>query len=644
MDSAAYHQLVQTLNDHARAYYTLDNPVIPDTEYDRLYRQLCDFEEANPLLIDPSSPTQRIGDKLSEKFEPFVHSQPLPSLGNVFNETELLAFYNRVLKELNLENVEFTVEPKMDGLAVALHYKDGILVSAATRGNGKVGENVTHNIKTIRSLPLKLQQPVTIEVRGEVFMRKSVFETISDQFANPRNAAAGSLRQLDPNITAQRRLDIFLYQGLTPHLNSHSESLDYLRQLGLPVIPDVDHRNTFKGLMEACDTIHNNRHSYDWEIDGAVIKINTLLYQNHLGFTAKAPRWAVAYKFAAEQAVTTLNSITVQVGRTGILTPVAELEPVRVGGVMVQRATLHNIDEIRRKDLHINDTVLIQRAGEVIPEVVKCIEPAPNRIAFNMPTECPVCGSPVMQLPDEVAFRCGNLSCAAQVKGKIAHFVSRKAMDIEGIGESLIDQLVELGHVKNPADLYRLSQSQWASLERMAEKSANNIVAALEKSKTIPLGRFIYALGIPLVGEKTADILGQHFSVLEAFRKAQKEDLLALNEFGEKTADIVHQTLLQPDFSNVVDALLEVGLHVMPQEKTSGPLEGLKFLITGTLENYSRLEAEAAIKTRGGKIASSVSKQLDFLVVGENAGSKLDKAEKLGITCLTEEEFRRKLS
>ncbi len=636
----AYTDLIQTLNQYARDYYTNDTPSISDAEYDHLYRTALQFEEANPLLVDPASPTQRIGDKPLEKFEQFEHSQPLPSLGNIFNFSELETFYNRILKDLSLDasHLNFTIEPKMDGLAVAVHYQNGLLVSAATRGNGKVGENVTHTVKTIKSLPLQLKEPITLEVRGEVFIRKSMFEKIKDQFANPRNAAAGSLRQLDPAIAAQRHLDIMIYQGVSLPFSSHSETLSYLKQLGFQT-SQILKASSLQDVQTACDTIQKNRASYDWDIDGAVIKVDDLLFQSHLGFTAKAPRWAVAYKFASEQAATQLHDITVQVGRTGILTPVAELVPVKVGGVTVQRATLHNIDEIRRKDLHINDTVLIQRAGDVIPEVVKVVLQADDRKPFEMPTNCPVCDSVVVQLPEEVAFRCINPQCKAQLKGRLSHFVSRKAMDIDGLGDAIIDQVVDLELVKSPADLYTIPKETWASLERMAEKSAQNICDALNNSKTISLSRFIYALGIPLIGEKTAESLAFHFGTLERFRQSNQDELVNLQDFGEKTAAVLYQTINSSDFSTLIDSLLENGIMPKPEIKQKGILEGLTFLITGTLTQFSRIEAEAAIKAKGGRILSAVSKNLDTLIVGDNAGSKFEKAQKLGIKTMDEKEL-----
>lgn len=632
----AYLELVKTLNHHAQQYYVFDDPQISDAEYDHLYRQLQTYETENPLFIATNSPTQRVGDKPLEKFETFHHLSPLPSLGNTFSEEELIAFCDRVYKDLSQQDITFAIEPKIDGLAVALHYKNGQLISAATRGDGHTGENVTHNIKTIRHLPLTLKKPVDIEVRGEVFIRKSSFQSLAHEFANPRNAAAGAIRQLDSKIAAKRHLDIFLYQGLYPEIPTHSEMLDFIAALGLPVVPNRSQAKTIPDIQSECQKIYLSKATNDWEIDGAVIKVNAFDQQRRLGFTAKAPRWATAYKFETEQAVTTLEDIIIQVGRTGVLTPVAVLSPVKVSGVIVQRATLHNEEEIIRKDIHIGDQVLVQRAGEVIPEVLRSVTKTPTPIEFKMPTLCPECQSPVIKLAGEISHRCSNLNCKAQRKGRLLHFVSRRAMDIEGIGDALIDQLIDQNWVKNPSELYQIPIQKWESLDRMGPQSAANILDALEKSKTPTFARFIYALGIPLVGEKTAQVLTQHYPTPDQLLQATSEDLTGIPDIGPKTADIIFTYLNNVAFQTELQSLLTIGITpTAPTQKITTPLSGKSFLITGTL-SQPRLTIETTLIELGAKIASSVSKNLDYLIVGESAGSKLEKAKKLSITCLDE--------
>ena len=640
MNHEQYTALIAQLNHHVTRYYTQDQPEISDAEYDHLYREALAYEQAHPLLVHPDSPTHKIGGQAIEKFTPFTHTHPLPSLGNIFSQDELMAFWDRVHKALPDRQMTFAIEPKMDGLAVSIHYENGLLVAGATRGDGKTGENVTHNIRTIKSLPHRLTQPVTIEVRGEVFLRRSVFNTtLKNSFANPRNAAAGSLRQLDPKIAASRNLDIFLYQGLYPGIETHHEMLHFLETLGLPVVPQRSLAPTLADIQAACTAIYDNKKENDWEIDGAVIKVDRFDDQQALGFTAKAPRWATAYKFETEQAVTQLEDILIQVGRTGVLTPVAALTPVKVSGVMVIRATLHNIEEIHRKGIGIGDQVLVQRAGEVIPEVLYTVQKAPHPTPFTMPTHCPICQTPVIQVEDLVALRCPNPLCPAQVKGQLQHFVSRKAMDVEGIGEAIIDQLVSLNLVKIPADLYRLNAQDWESLERMGPQSAQNILSALAKSKTPGLGRFIYALGISLVGEKTADVLAEHYLTLENFEAATLDSLIRCPDIGEKTAGLIYSTLQAPGFQAALSALKAVPISpVSPTPAPETPISGKRFLITGTLSR-PRPEIEAELKSRGAKIASSVSPKLDYLIVGDNPGSKLAKAQALGIQVLTEPEF-----
>jgi DNA ligase (NAD+) len=553
-------------------------------------------------------------------------------LGNVFNDEELTQFYDRIQKDITDTDIEFTVEPKIDGLAVALHYQKGKLVAGATRGDGLTGENVTANLRTIKSLPQHLTEEVDIEVRGEVYMRRSVFETMKTEYANPRNTAAGAIRQLDPKITAARQLDIWVYQGIYPGISTHFEMMAFLKKLGFPIAADISVVKGIEDISLKCHEVFTHKSTYDWEIDGAVIKVNRFGYQEELGFTAKAPRWAMAYKFASETATTKLNDIIVQVGRTGVLTPVAILEPVKVSGVMVHRATLHNLDEIERKGIKIGDDVLIRRAGEVIPEVIVSVNSSEDNLEFKMPTHCPVCGTAVQQIEGEVGVKCPNRrGCPAQLKGAILHLAGRKAMDIEGLGDKLVDQLVDLGHVKSLSDLYRLDLETLSSLDRMAEKSARNVLAAIEKSKTQSLARFIFALGIPFIGERTGSILADEFETMDALFKATSEELINVKEIGEKTAISLVESLSDELFKDDVLQMFELG--VKPQhtvtEAIEGPLTGRRFLITGTLSSMSRGEAEKKIVALGGDIASGVSATLTDLIVGDKPGSKVDKVTKL---------------
>jgi DNA ligase (NAD+) len=631
MNIEAYQSEVKELNRHAHLYYTLDAPEISDDEYDLRYKALVAFEEAHPLQIDPLSPTQRIGHAVSGKFPPFQHPSKLPSLGNVFSRDELHAFVERVRKGLDGEVPRFTVEPKIDGLAVALHYKEGRLDIAATRGDGFTGETVTPNVKTIRSLPLILNEPITCEVRGEIFMRKSVFDSFSDSFANPRNAAAGSIRQLDPKIASERKLDIFIYQGVGLDLGSHSETLERLKALGLPVNPNLMVCETLEEVEIAVEKIRDMKASVDWETDGAVIKVDRESYQEELGFTVKAPRWATAYKFPTEQVVTRLLDIEVQVGRTGVLTPVAKLDPVRVTGVKVSNATLHNMDEIERKGVKIGDDVVVQRAGEVIPEVVRVHGTYPESRLFEMPDVCPVCSHKVYHQEGDVAYRCLNPTCPARLKGNLEHFVGRKAMDIDGMGKQLIDQLVDEGFLNALSDIYYLTFEQLEGLERMGEKSAKNVLAAIEASKSRPLSRFVFALGIPFVGERTAELLVEHFGSLEALLIASHEDLLDVSEVGSVIAQSCVETFQSFSFQLELKRFFDAGVTptIQSSVKVSDALEGKTFLVTGTLSDYSRTDAQALIKEHGGRVVSSVSKKLDVLVVGDKPGSKVTKAETL---------------
>ena len=628
MNDREYRILVGYLNEHSYKYYVLDKSEISDEEYDKKYRALIDFEVVNPLLIDPNSPSQRIGDKPLTKFEAFEHKTALLSLDNVFSSEEVAAFYKRVKKALG-KNPEFLIEPKMDGLAVAIHYKKGKFFKGATRGNGMVGEDVTANLKTVKSLPLILQEEVDIEVRGEVFLRKSNFEKIKDKFANPRNAAAGSLRQLDPKIAAQRNLDIFVYQGFYPGIKTHKEMLSFLKKIGFPVLDDLFLVDTEDGINESCQKVQALRKIYDWDIDGAVIKVNSFEEQRNLGVTSKAPRWAVAYKFATERVVTKLLDIKVQVGRTGVLTPVGILEPVKVSGVMVSRATLHNMDIIEKKGVKIGDKVLLERAGEVIPAIIGSVETFLDSKEFQIPEKCPVCGFAVYKEPNLVGYKCSNIVCPAKVKGSVNHFVAKEAMDIDGLGESLVEQLVDTGLVKNMADIYLLTKDQIMGLDRMAEKSAEKLVVAIEKSKNKGLVNLIFGLGILFVGKRTAEILAEHFQNIDSLLAASYEDLVGIFEIGDKIAASLVASFGNTEFIEVIHKFKEIGINPEYKSASSRKLAGKTFLLTGSLVEYSRLEAETLIKENGGRVVSSVSKNLDYLIVGENPGSKLDKAYKI---------------
>ncbi|MFT5171683.1 MAG: DNA ligase (NAD+), partial [Candidatus Marinamargulisbacteria bacterium] len=551
MNSHDYHLLVEKLNAYAKQYYVLDAPTITDAEYDHLYRKLEGFEAENTDGIDLASPTQRVGDKPVDAFESFVHSSRMPSLSNAVDEPSLLAFYNRVLKGLERDAEDapvFSIEPKIDGLAIALHYRSGILVAGVTRGDGHKGENVTSNIKTIKSIPLKLLKPLNLEVRGEVYMRNDVFEGLEGDFVNPRNAAAGSLRQLDPRIAAKRNLDVFIYQSVNSGLKCHDADLAFLRDLGFPVIPEPLVTSQFEKIVAQCNQIYDMRDNYEWQIDGAVVKVNEYALQEQLGATTKSPRWAIAYKFANDTAVTMLNDITVQVGRTGVLTPVAELDAVKVGGAMVRRATLHNLDYIEGKNIKIGDSVVVARAGDVIPEVVKSLETYAHSKTFLMPTDCPVCGADVLRSEGEVAYRCQNYDCAEQVKGRLRHFVSRTAMDIDGFGESLVDQLVTEQLIASVEDIYALERDALLALDRMAEKSVDNLLAAIEVSKKKPFSVFLFALGIPHVGKHVADVVAEVYPTISALYDADEESLLEINEVGGKIAASILETVANPAF------------------------------------------------------------------------------------------------
>jgi DNA ligase (NAD+) len=649
-------QLKQRIAEYDYHYYVLDAPLVSDNEYDGVYRQLVDIEQQYPELITVDSPSQRVGGQALSAFDSVQHRQAMLSLNNAFSDQELEAFDRRVREGTGEQEVEYAVEPKFDGLAITLTYEHGVFVQGATRGDGYTGENVTHNLKTIRAIPSRLNMPhppALLEVRGEVLMLKKDFEKLNQQqasiggklFANPRNAAAGSLRQLDSNITAKRPLHFFAY-GLgasdgTPELHSHAEAMQYLTELRFPVSALRGVKKGAQGLRDYYAEVGQKRSDLPFDIDGVVYKVNAFELQAILGFVSRAPRWAVAHKFPAEEATTVVEDITVQVGRTGAITPVARLKPVFVGGVTVTNATLHNEDEMRRKDIHIGDTVVVRRAGDVIPEVVlvkQAFRPADAR-QFVMPAVCPECGSHVVRLEDEAVARCtGGLICPAQRKQAITHFASRRAMDIEGLGEKLVDQLVERQLVHHLDDIYRLTLPMLAGLERMAEKSAQNVLAAIEKSKAATLPRFIYALGIRNVGEATAKDLAQHFGSLETLMQADISSLMQVNDVGPVVAEAAYQFFAEPHNREVIAAMRELGVKWADIAKTrhASAFAGKTFVLTGTLPTLKRDQAQAMIETAGGKVSGSVSAKTSYVVAGAEAGSKLEKAQQLNIPILDE--------
>ncbi len=651
-------RLRKEIDYHNYRYYVLNSPVISDAEYDRLLRKLMELEEKYPEFFDPNSPTQRVGAKPLEAFGVVEHEIPMLSLSNAFNEDEVREFDRRVKRFLGLPEdhvIEYVAEPKMDGTAISILYRDGRFVRAATRGDGFRGEDVTSNVRTIKKVPMyllsdKTPPPPVLEVRGEVFMEKEAFRKLNeervrngeDPFANPRNAAAGSLRQLDPRVTAKRELDVYFYgigvvEGFSP--KTQWELLESLNHWGLKTNPLS---KLCKGIDEALERhkyLESIRDQLPYEIDGMVIKVNSMELQRILGEVSRSPRWAIAYKFPPTLEATRILDIKVQVGRTGTLTPVAILEPVRISGAEVSRATLHNQDEIDRKDIRIGDWVFVERAGDVIPEVVKVIKEkrTGNEKKFKMPERCPECGAPVVR--DGAYHRCIGLSCPAQLKARIRHFVSKRAMDIEGIGPKLIDQLVSKGLVKDPADLYSIDKNTWASLERMGEKSAENIINALEKSKDTELWRFIYALGIRHVGEHISKVLAERLGSLDAFFNVTEEELLQIPEVGPEVAKSVVEFFGSEENRKVIQKLLESGIKPKSPERKELPLTGTTFVFTGALESMTRDEAKRIVESLGGRVSSSVSKKVDYVVVGKSPGSKLDKAMSLGIKTISEEEF-----
>ncbi len=643
-------KLRQELRRHEHLYYVLDQPEISDADYDALMRRLQELEAEHPDQASPDSPTQRVGGKPREGFIKVEHSSPMLSLDNALNEAELREFDRRVRDLLAGEPFRYIAELKMDGLSMTAHFADGVFTQAVTRGDGRVGEDVTENARTIRSLPLRVKTVLpAFEVRGETVMNRKAFERLNaerdeaglSRFANPRNAAAGSLRVLEPQITASRRLDFYTYFLLAdgkPARPSHWESLEELSRMGFKVNENRLVCGDVDAVLAFCSHWEQRRDELPYEIDGVVVKVDSIEQQQRLGFTAKAPRWAIAYKYPARQAVTTVESIEVQVGRTGALTPVARLAPVVVSGVTVSRATLHNEDEIERLGLQIGDTVVIERSGDVIPKVVRVQALGSYRKPFQMPQSCPVCGGKVTREEGEAASRCINSNCSARLKETILHFASRGVMNIDGVGEALVDQLVDRGMVESVADLYGLTVEKLLALERMGQKSAGNIVRNIEKSKKNPLPRVIGALGIRFVGERTALFLAEAFGSMDAIASAGLDILQEAEEVGPRIAESIFQFFREPRNQQLVERLREAGLQFQYKSNRpkAGPLKGLIFVLTGSLPNLSRDEAKNLIESAGGKVAGSVSKKTSFVVAGDEAGSKLEKAKELGIQVVDE--------
>lgn len=643
--------LRRELEIHNRNYYVYDAPTISDFEYDRMMRQLIDLEEANPELVTPNSPTQRVGGKALEQFDKVVHEVPLESLNDVFSFEELTQFCQRM--DEGVETPVYSVEPKIDGLSVAVEYIDGVFVRGATRGDGTVGEDVTENLRTIRSLPLHLENaPHRLIVRGEVYMSKQSFETINRQreingealLANPRNAAAGSLRQLDPRVAAERKLDIVVFniQLAEPFAcTSHLETLELLRSLGFPTVPGV-RCTSAEACCEQVVRIGEERENFPYDIDGAVIKIDDFALRQALGSTSKAPRWAAAYKYPPEKKESRVVNIVVQVGRTGVLTPKAVVEPVRLAGTTVTNATLHNQDFIDKLDVRIGDTVLVQKAGEIIPEVLEVIRAKrpEGTEPFRLPSACPECGSPVVRDEDGAAMRCTGAECPAQLLRNITHFASRGAMDIEGLGSAVVELLLNAGLIRGSADLYSLEPQSVAALERMGKKSAENLIAAIEASKSQGLARLLYAFGIRQVGQKAAKTLAVHFSDLDAIMAADVEQLTAVDDVGPVTAAFLREWFDNPQSRHQIELLRAAGVDFSSKETLLDTrFAGKTFVLTGTLSGFTRDEAAAIIERFGGKVSGSVSKKTSYVLAGESAGSKLTKAQTLGIQILDEAQF-----
>ena len=649
-------QLRREIREHDYLYYVLNQPRISDRQYDKLLSELRELEQANPQLITADSPTQRVSERPLDGFGTVRHAVPMLSIDNTYNADELKAFDERVARQLGNRDYDYVVELKIDGLAISLRYERGVLVTAATRGNGQVGDDVTANVRTINAIPLVLlggRAPAVLEARGEVYMPTSAFlelnrlrtEAGEPAFANPRNAAAGSLKLLDARITAARNLSFFAYatgELSEPLAENHYESLQRLKELGLPVNPNITRGKDIDEVIEICESWSEKRAKLGYQIDGMVIKINRFDQRDMLGATGRAPRWCISYKFAAEQAETIVESIDVQVGKSGILTPVANLTPVLLAGTTVKRASLHNFDMLAKLDVRVGDTVVIEKAGEIIPQVIevkKSLRPA-GTATFKIPKTCPNCGSQVAKDKDGVYIRCLNPDCLGQLKERLRYFAGRGQMDIEHLGPALIDQLIEAGLVKNFADLYSLDRTQLSSLERMAEKSAENVVNAIEESKARPLWRLVAALGIRHIGGQSAQILAEHFGSLEKLMNATQEELEAIDQIGPAMAKSVYEYFRDPENRLVIEQLKAADVKPQPPEtRRSNKLAGKTIVVTGTLEHFSRQQIEQAIRRAGAKASGSISKKTDYVLAGQNPGSKLDKAKKLGLEIIDEQGF-----
>ncbi|WP_092922356.1 NAD-dependent DNA ligase LigA [Romboutsia hominis] len=648
-------ELIDLINYHNDKYYNEDTPEISDYEYDNLMKELIKLEEENPKLKRVDSPSSRVGGKPLDKFEQVVHKIPMLSLANAYSAQDLRDFDKRV-RDMVEGEVEYVVEFKIDGLSVGLTYNNGLFEKGATRGDGIVGEDISQNLKTVKSIPLRIKDQEEVVVRGEVFISKDDFKKVNEQqekqglqlFANPRNLAAGSLRQLDPKLTAKRPLDIFIFNleyVQNTDFKNHSEALDYLKELGFKVSPNYKVYNNIQDVIDHIKYWTDNRGELGFEIDGMVIKVNNLAQRETMGYTAKSPRWAIAYKFPAEQKKTKILDIIVEVGRTGTITPTAVLEPVRLAGTSVSRATLHNEDYIREKDIKINDTVLVQKAGDIIPQVVEVIkeERTGDEIDFEMPKKCPVCSEPTVRLEGESAVKCINISCPAQIRRGIIHFVSRDAMNIDGLGESIITLLLDKGLIKDIADLYTLNKDEVVKLDRMGEKSANNLLNSIEKSKSNDLWRLINGLGIKFVGTKGAKILANNFKDLDLIMSASNEELVNLEEFGGIMANSVVKFFQEEKNIKLIEKLKSCGVNTKSIQDESSDIakifEGMKIVLTGTLPTLKRNDAKEMIESRGGKVTSSVSKSTTFVLAGEEAGSKLTKANDLGVKVIDEDKF-----
>ncbi len=649
-----YEELKNQINYHSHRYYVLDKPEISDSDYDFLMRKLIKMEEENPSLVSDDSPSRKIGGKILEGFETVEHAVQMQSLQDAFDKTELEAFDERVRSALG-RPASYCVEQKIDGLSVSLEYENSMFVRGSTRGDGNIGEDVTENLKTIMSIPLKLSVPIEyLEVRGEVFMPKKSFERLNSErelggeaaFANPRNAAAGSLRQLNSAIAAKRGLDIFVFniqqiRGL--EINSHLEGLDFLRRAGFKVISGYKEYNTIDAAIKEIEKIGDMRQSLPYDIDGAVIKVNSLEERELLGSTAKTPKWAIAYKYPAEKKQTTIRDIVIQVGRTGVLTPNAEFDTVTLAGTFVSRATLHNMDYIRQKDIRIGDKVVVYKAGDIIPEVESVVPGLRDgtETEFNMPEFCPACGARVHRDEGEAAYRCTGADCSAQLERTITHFVSRDAMDIEGMGASIVSKLLEAGLIKNSADIYYLQKEDIAAIDKLGEKSSNNLISAIEKSKANDLSKLLYALGIRHIGLGAAKLVAAHVGDIEKLFDISKDELTGIDDIGGIMADSIVEFFAQPHVRHMIDRMKAAGVNILyyKDEPLGNIFEGMTVVLTGTLSAMGRKEAAEIIEKNGGKVSGSVSKKTSLVIAGEEAGSKLDKAKTLGVKVINEDEF-----